>query len=64
MIKIGLQYRKEFAKGDIYEVVKLEKNIARIRNNSFPDEKDDRYKWVSIMGLEKSIKAKDYSVIN
>tara|TARA_B110000977_G_scaffold189357_1_gene258719 strand:- start:767 stop:961 length:195 start_codon:yes stop_codon:yes gene_type:complete len=64
MIKIGLQYRKEFAKGDIYEVIKMEKNIARIRNNSFPDEKDDRYKWVSIMGLENSIKAKNYSVIN
>ena len=64
MIKIGLQYRKEFGVGDIYEVIKMEKNIARIRNNSFPDEKDDRYKWVSIMGLEKSIKNRNWYIVN
>ena len=64
MIKVGLKYRKFFSKGDIYEVMKVDGSISYIRNNSFPDPKEDRYKWVSTSGLSARIKEKQYSVVS
>jgi len=63
MIKVGFKYKTQFDGGDVYEIIEVDHNICRVRNNNHPDE-EDRFKWVNISGLEHQIKEHKYSKVS
>ena len=59
MVKEGIKFQRIFEDNIIWEVVEIKGNLCKIYN---PILLDEDY-WVSLNGLNKRIKSKDYTIV-
>ena len=59
VVKEGIKFQRIFEDNIIWEVVEIKGNLCKIYN---PILLDEDY-WVSLNGLNKRIKSKDYTIV-